>query len=293
MKKKDGFIGEFITVLPKIVINEAQQNPIISSLFTTDIGYFPHAKEHFRERLEGCEQNILIYCVEGKGWVEVSGKKNLVGSNEFFIIPAYTPHRYGADENDPWSIYWLHFNGNKAHLFRKDESVEINYLDNIESSRFKERIFLFQEIFENLQPGLTETNLEYAATCLWHLLGSFRYVAAYRKIKQVKNNGKIEKSIYYMNEQIERNIPLHVFASQCGLSLSHYCLTFKKHTSYSPLEYFTRLKIQKACNMLDLTGKIIKEIAHSLGFEDQYYFTRVFTKIMGVPPTKYRERKKG
>ncbi len=293
MKKKDGFTGQFIMTLPKFVIKEAEQNPIISSLFVTDIGYYPHAKGHFRERPKGCEQNILIYCVDGKGWIDADGEKKLIRAHEYFTIPAHKPHKYGADNNDPWSIYWLHFIGEKSFLFVNKTYIEINYLDTIESSRFSERIFLFQEIFENLQPGLTESNLEYASTCLWHLLGSFRFVAAYRKIKQVKNNDKVEKSIYFMNEQIDRKVSLRELTTQCGLSLSHYCLVFKKHTSYTPLEYFTRLKVQKACNKLDLTGNTIKEIAQSLGFEDQYYFSRVFTKIIGIPPRVYRKRKKG
>ena len=293
MSKKDGFIGQFIMVLPEGVIKQINNNPIISSLFVTDIGYYPHAKQHFRKRPVGCEQHILIYCVAGRGWIELDGVKTKIEANEYFTIPANKAHKYGADEKDPWSIYWLHFTGEKAPLFLSGNAVKINRLDTIESSRFRERIFLFQEIYENLQPGFNESNLEYASTCLWHLLGSFRFVAAYRKIKQVKNNDKIEKSMYFMNEQIDRIISLQELAAQCGLSLSHYCLVFKKHTSYTPLEYFTRLKIQKACNLLDLTGNNIKKIAHSLGFDDQYYFSRVFTKIMSVPPTVYRNRKKG
>lgn len=293
MKKKDGFIGQYIITLPSIAVKEAEKNPIISSLFATDIGYYPQASDHFRERPDGCEQNILIYCVDGKGWIEADGEKTVIRPNEYFTIPAHKAHRYGADENDPWSIYWLHFIGEKANLFLKGNRIEISRFDTSESSRFRERIFLFQEIVENLQPGLTVSNLEYASTCLWHLLGSFRFVRAYRKIKQAKTLDKVGKSIYYMNEQIDKNISAQELASQCGLSLSHYCLVFKKHTSYTPLLYFTRLKVQKACNMLDLTGKTVKEIAHVLGFEDQYYFTRVFKKIMGMPPTVYRDRKKG
>lgn len=293
MKKKDGFIGQYIKTLPKQLIKEAEQNPILSSLFATDIGYYPYAQGHFRERKEGCEQNILIYCVEGKGWIEADGKKMQIRANEYFTIPAYKGHKYAADKKEPWSIYWLHFVGEKARLFLDGNNVEIHEIDTPESSRFRERIFLFQEIVENLQQGVNQSNLEYATTCLWHLLGSFRFVAAYRKIKQVKTMYTVEKSIYYMNEQIDRNISLQELASQCGLSLSHYCLVFKKHSSCTPLVYFTRLKIQKACNMLDLTGKTIKEIAHTLGFEDQYYFTRVFKKIMGLPPTVYRAREKG
>lgn len=48
-------------------MERVKENPLISDLYITDIGYYPKAHYHFRERPEGCSQNILIYNVEGKG----------------------------------------------------------------------------------------------------------------------------------------------------------------------------------------------------------------------------------
>ncbi len=45
--------------------------------------------------------------------------------------------------------------------------------------------------------------------------------------------------------------------------------------------------------MLDFTNMNIKEIANHLDFEDQFYFSRLFKKVMGVSPAEYRKRKKG
>ena len=50
----------------------------------------------------------------------------------------------------------------------------------------------------------------------------------------------------------------------------------------------TILKVQKACQYLLFTDLRIKEIANKLGIEDQYYFSRMFTKIMGMSPVAYR-----
>jgi AraC-like DNA-binding protein len=52
------------------------------------------------------------------------------------------------------------------------------------------------------------------------------------------------------------------------------------------------MKMQKASQELDFTDKPIKEVAIDLGFDDPYYFSRRFSKIIGMSPTKYRSIKK-
>ena len=88
IKRKDGFSGERALVIPASVISDIEKNPLASSLYITDIGFYPHAQFHFRERLEPISQYILIYCVEGKGWFQVNQVKHTVGKNQCFVIPA-------------------------------------------------------------------------------------------------------------------------------------------------------------------------------------------------------------
>jgi AraC-like DNA-binding protein len=52
------------------------------------------------------------------------------------------------------------------------------------------------------------------------------------------------------------------------------------------------MKMQKASQQLDFTDKSVKDVAMSLGFDDPYYFSRRFSKIIGLSPTKYRAIKK-
>ena len=50
------------------------------------------------------------------------------------------------------------------------------------------------------------------------------------------------------------------------------------------------LKIKKACELLDTTGMKINQISLKLGYEDPYYFSRQFSKVMGMSPKGYRAR---
>ena len=87
-KIKSGFKGERAIVLPSAVVDSIAQDVLGKELHITDIGYYPQASYHYRERTkEEAEQFILIYCVEGHGWFSINGNKYSVQSNQFFILP--------------------------------------------------------------------------------------------------------------------------------------------------------------------------------------------------------------
>jgi AraC family transcriptional regulator, arabinose operon regulatory protein len=292
MQKKEGFINQKAIVLPQTIQNELRQNPITKLLFITDIGLYPQARYHYRDRPEGCDQHILIHCIEGKGWVEIDKTRKKVQKDQFLMIPANIPHRYGSESSEPWTIYWLHFTGEVSQKFVENGFV-LTSVDPLENTRNERRIRLFDEIYQNLSMGYSTENLEYSSGCLWYLLGAYKYLPQFERIRAVQQHNMIEKSILYMHEHIDGVINLNELATLCGFSPSHYSMVFRKKTSRPPIEYFNNMKIQKACQMLDFTDDPIKVIASRLAFEDQFYFSRVFRKYMGISPVEYRKKKKG
>lgn len=75
IKRKDGFSGERALVVPHSIIEEMEKHPLMAPLHITDIGYYPKAEYHYRERREPITQYILIYNVEGRGWYQLDGQK--------------------------------------------------------------------------------------------------------------------------------------------------------------------------------------------------------------------------
>ena len=67
---------------------------------------------------------------------------------------------------------------------------------------------------------------------------------------------------------------------------------FKQKTGYAPIDYFIQMKMQKASQQLDFTDHSVKDIAMSMGFDDPYYFSKRFRKIIGLSPKQYRSLKK-
>ena len=290
IRKREGFQGQRAIVLPKKILEVCGYTPPINSLYVTDIGFYPRAEYHYRERPGGISQNILIYCTEGKGWLEVPSGHYDVNPNEFLIIPADTPHKYGADEKIPWTIYWMHFKGIQSPYFASLLSKQ--YKDFVNYSPFlDERIKIFDSIYKTLESGYSLDNLTYSNISFSYFLASLSFTDKFASARHVIEKDAVDFSIEFMQNHLDVQLTLESLASSINLSVSHYSSIFRKKTGYSPVVYFNHLKIQHACQYLQFTTLRINEIASKLGIDDPYYFSRMFTKIMGISPLEYRNKK--
>jgi AraC-like DNA-binding protein len=288
-KQRDGFQGEKLISLPETAWKKAiKENPVLANLYLTHIGYFPKAAYHFRERKNGCSDNIFIYCLDGKGWYSINEKRFEVGINDYFIIPATKEHlRYGADEQDPWTIYWIHFSGYDINTFNR--SFNIGLLDGPNQISFNEKgLELWNTMYKNLEMGFGFENLCKSNLCLYHFISTFLYPDTTDSKKKQVENDLISSSIFYMKSKLAEKLTLEDLASINKLSASHFSLLFRKRTGMSPLDYFIHLKLQQACLLLLTTQMKIKHIAAELGYEDAYYFSRLFKKYIKMSPLQYR-----
>ena len=96
-----------------------------------------------------------------------------------------------------------------------------------------------------------------------------------------------------MERHLDMPLTLKDLAAHSGQSAPYYTKLFRERTNQSPLAYFIQLKIRKACELLDQTESTVREIATELGYDDPYYFSRIFKKVQGCSPTAYRTSIKG
>lgn len=292
MKIREGFKGARSIVMPRMLVDIMKQDFLMSSLYITDIGYYPHASSHYRERSVPISEYVFIYCIDGKGWFETDGTRHQVYADSYFILPAGKPHSYGADANNPWTIYWIHFSGSQAEVYSSETGV-LHCIKPAADSRISTRINLFDEMYGVLEKERSIESLRYAMTLFHHYLGSLRYLRHYRTTPDTVNDrDMVEAVIHFMNENIEKSVVLAELAAYSGYSASYLSATFKKRTGYSPQNYFNLLKVQRACEWLDNSDVKINTICHKVGIHDPYYFSRLFSKVMGMSPKSYRNRER-
>jgi AraC-like DNA-binding protein/mannose-6-phosphate isomerase-like protein (cupin superfamily) len=291
-KKGEGFFHEKLIVIPGQIITTLQTNPLTSSLYLTDIGYFPNAKNHYREREDGCEHSIFLFCVDGKGSVVLEDRIITLEKNQILMIPATVPHVYQADSNTPWSIYWLHFHGHLSYdildwIMRKNNIIEVD------SNKHSQLIHQFDKIYSLLESGYSVDALIHISSLLCVFFTTIRQ----QEVKNIQLDAMgvnpITHCIDYMREKVYETITLEDLMSITHLSKSYLLHIFKEQTGFSPIDYFIHIKIQRACNLLDTTNLSIKEITAQIGYGDPYYFSRIFKKIMALSPAQYRNIKKG
>ncbi|MGC4018709.1 MAG: AraC family transcriptional regulator [Muricomes sp.] len=281
--KSDGFKDERYIVIPTESFAEYMEHPLVKALYPTDVGFFPKAKTHYKEREEGADQYILIYCVEGKGTVEIDNKKYAVEAAEAFCIPRGRRHRYYADNDNPWSILWVHFKGENTKYFPLDECRAVQ----IDSKYSENRMTgFFNLIFRVLDRNYTMGNFIYLSQVLSLILSEVYYR---EKVDESSvQNKHVTMVIRFMYKNLVRQLTLEEISQEVQLSKSYLNSIFKNQTGRSPVDFFIHLKMQEACKLLDSTDMYIYEVSAKLGYTDPYYFSRLFKKMVGVSPKEYK-----
>lgn len=278
--------------IPKPVLkSRVYNNQWLKQLYLCSLGYYPKAVGHYTYRKKGLPENFLFYCVDGSGWFKIGEKQFRVNPNEFFILPKNTEHAYGSSEDDPWSIYWVHFGGDLLSFFNEMHVVKEHFKPAYIKNN-SEIFSLFSKIYKTLQMGYSTDNLLFANMCLSNFLTLFIYNAKHTVDVPSEKVDCVDSAIAYMQKNIDGNISLDELSRVNNYSTSRFSNLFKQKTGYAPIDYFIQMKMQKACQQIDFSDKSIKDIAYTLGFDDPYYFSRRFRKIIGMSPNKYRAIKK-
>lgn len=290
MRKSRGFEGELFIQIPKMVLSNCQKLPLIKSVFITHMGFYPKALHHYYQRVKGASEVILIYCTDGSGWLEIENETFAVRAGEICIIPADTPHVYGADAENPWSIYWFHLSGKNCPDVREAilrNEIGPSYVVHVGYS--EERNTLFKQIATTLLKGYSTSNLLFANLSLSYYLATIISPEHFRhKATLTRQPDVIGKAIQFMQDHLSKAITLDNIAESVNLSVSFFSRKFKQETGYAPIAYFNHLRIQKACQLLHFGELRVNEVAFEVGIDDPFYFSRLFKQQMGVSPAKYR-----
>ncbi len=101
---------------------------------------------------------------------------------------------------------------------------------------------------------------------------------------------RILKSLHYIHKNIDKQIDIGYLAEICYLTKDHFIRLFKKEMNCTPGKYINRKKIETSQLRMLIDDASIKDIAYGLGFDNISYFNRLFTKLTGENPGKYKKR---
>ncbi|MCA9917741.1 MAG: AraC family transcriptional regulator [Anaerolineales bacterium] len=288
IRKKEDFAGQILHVIPRPLLAELSQHFLLRQLIVTDIGWYPEARYHYRERPTGTPEHILLLCVAGSGWLEVGGVRHPIQTREAVLIPRNLPHIYGASEKNPWSIHWVHLQGTVADYFFR-LLPENGFTVPVSAELTAVLQHHFRECYDTIMGSFVQQRMIFITQTMQHLLGHLffnnRLFSPTLRSSQFHN---FDSTLDYLRKNIDKPLTLQQMADHAGLSKSHFARLFKEQTDFSPVDYFIRLKLQHACMQLTLTHQTVHQISLDLGYTDPYYFSRLFKKIIGKSPSQFR-----
>lgn len=258
------------------------RHPLSAGCYPLAIGFYPEAVGHRMSRAQP-EDDLLIYCRSGKGWLHGEDGRLEVGAGDLLLLPRDTAHAYGADADAPWTIYWVHFDG----------ALSQDFLDLLGSQPLR-RIGVqprllgdFEALLGLQRQGLNALPFIHAAHRLQAMLSSLAVLPARVNLKSGRVLD-IEAVHAVMREHLHGSLNLDELAEHFHLSRFHFAKTYRALTGHAPIQDFIQLKMALACRLLDRGDAEVRQVAEQLGYEDAYYFSRLFRKVVGMAPSHYR-----
>ena len=291
--RHDGFTGQHLFVLPKPVRDAAGRHPLLRPLLVTDAGYYPNASGHHVERPKGAPTHLLIVCLKGAGWARSDVTQHEVKPGDVIWLRAEKPHAYGADSDDPWTIAWVHFSGDEAEYWRSYIGFDddpVSRLSGIHEDG--QSALAIEQIYLSLEKGSSHPDLISAAVMLRQTLNQIASA-----VRWGRDERSVAQRVMEVREHLRKNLEyshrLDELATAAGLSVSHFSSIFRRQTGYAPIDFLIRQRMLHACQLLVSSDISISKAAAAVGYDDAYYFSRCFRKIMGVSPRAYRKLPKG
>ena len=227
---------------------------------------------------------LIHYILSGRGVFSGGGKEYHLSSGDGFLVePSHVVH-YVADREDPWEYCWIGFNGSDAkRLMGQTGLLDRSPVFHYDEDRLFEEL-LMQICNASGSGPSDEAKMESGLLLfLAALMDKFGVPSA----QHTNGYEYVQKAIKFIEYNYSSDIGIIDIASSVGISRSHLYRLFMQHISIPPNEYLMRYRISKASELLESGNLSVGEVAYSAGFSDQLYFSRVFKKCMGVPPSRF------
>lgn len=234
----------------------------------------------------GVRDHYLIHLVaSGSGTYTEDGVVHSISAGDLFLVKPNHLITYSADEKDPWEYYWVGFNGAYANkLVQQLPFTEAKPVHRCKSPDAAKNALL--NIFNSRGPEPRDDALMVGYLYIFMAELMKETPAPESHAANIRSQYVIN-AIKYIQFNYAHDISIDDIAQAVGVSRSHLYRVFMSNVGQSPIDYLTDYRISESCYLLKNSQLSISEIAVSVGFFDQFYFSRVFKKHKGIPPSKY------
>lgn len=250
----------------------------------------------------------IYYVVEGTARLHLLNEVVELKPNNLYIIPAHTVHSYECDGK--FVHYYLHL----YEGFKKETDVFDFYEIPTEVQAQEGDVGIFERMcmlhpdaelpasdprsydnshkFADYVSRYNDMHLYEKMQLRGSVLILFSRFMQYARPRVWTQDARIAKVVKYVHSNIYNEISSEELADVACVTKPYLIRLFNKHFGISPLRYINQKKIERAQLLLLTENLSVKDIAYTIGFNDDSYFIRLFKKLTGTTPQEYRMQMK-
>jgi AraC family transcriptional regulator, arabinose operon regulatory protein len=233
----------------------------------------------------GTKDWLLVATLAGQGFVRVLGQQHILHPGDLLLFAPDTPQDYGYLADDSaWLNIWVHVRP-RAHwapwllwpALGKGIMVLPASTDFVQVEAALRDMLRAMHQPARLRHDLAMNALE-RALILCDAMNPL----------QERLDPRIARALAIIGEQLASPLSLDRLSTAVGLSRSRFAVLFRGQTAQSPQRYIEAMRLDRAAQLLTVTGWPIGQIARAVGFDDPYYFSTRFRARWRLPPKQYR-----
>ncbi len=252
-------------------------------------------------RLHIHRESEILQITKGTLDVYVDSFTERLMPGDYVIFNGNIPHSTYASSDAAYMNLQFDFHG----IFDREDAEELlepnSYIPYLKSHLFIKKDSSYYPEFNAIFSGLSEHHKlkeEYPEYFKGDLYFIYDFMASAGLFASVSDTlsasglDKIKRIAGYINSHYNENITLEILSEHFDLNPSYLCRCFKKFTNYTIIEYINYVRIKIAERKLINTDESVSEIAKSVGFPSQSYFTKTFRAMLSITPLQYKKMKK-
>jgi AraC-like DNA-binding protein len=244
----------------------------------------------------------LVLVTNGHGWHGTRTDEHIIQTGDAFVIHPGDKHSYR--DTSGLKLYNVLFDMGQLHFPMLDLKRHPGYraLFALEprlrtSHGFKSRLKLSPaqlavavNLLNEIARELKDKRAGYQSMATALFLQTVGHLSrCYAHIEDPKPRALLRLGVVldHLESSPDQPVRLEELARMAGMSKSSFQRAFRRTLDSSPVDYWIRLRIQKACELLASGSVQVKEAAQAAGFDDSNYFTRQFRRVLGISPREY------